>query len=157
VSLITLNRSMSSTAIASGVPVRTALTTSTVASRSHVAALSRPVFESALESLSSWTCRRDRWSKVTTGSAASASHGLPATPYVTRTPVQISAPSLYSGSRLNTSVRYVAAGSVALTAVMTTVLFRASFTRTLTAITRVHAMPRRNVPPECHGITAYRL
>ena len=79
-SLITLNRSMSSTAIASGVPVRTARATSTVASRSQVAALSRPVFESARESLSNWTCRSDRCSKVTTGSAAGASSGLPATP-----------------------------------------------------------------------------
>ena len=71
--------------------------------------------------------------------------------------MQISAPSLYSGSRLNTSVRYVAPGSVALTAVMTTVLFTVSFTRTLTAITRVHAMPRRSVPPRSCGIKAYRL
>ena len=47
-------------AIASGVLVRTARVTSVVASRSHVAALSRPVFESARESLSNWTCRSDR-------------------------------------------------------------------------------------------------
>ncbi len=62
--------------------------------------------------------------------------------------MQISAPSLYSGSRLNTSVRIVAPGSVALTAVMIMALFRrSSFTRTLTTITSVHTVPRRSVPP----------
>ena len=71
--------------------------------------------------------------------------------------MQISAPSLYSGSRLKTSVRYVAPGSVALTAVITTALFKVSFTRTLTSITRVHAVPRTSVPPESCGIRPYRL
>ena len=35
---------------------------------------------------------------------------------------------------------------------MTTVLFTVSFTRTLTAITRVHTVPRLSVPPESCGI-----
>src|SRR6476659_1931118 len=51
--------------ITGGVPGRTALATSTVASRSQVDAFRRPVFESARESLTSWTCRSDRCSSVT--------------------------------------------------------------------------------------------
>ena len=48
--------------------------------RSQVAAFSRPVFESARESVTSWTWRSDRCRSVTTGSAASASSGFAATP-----------------------------------------------------------------------------
>ena len=66
--------------------------------------------------------------------------------------MQISAPSLYSGSRLNTSVRYVAPGSVALTTVISMVLLTISFIRTLTTITRVHTVPRLSVPPASCGI-----
>ena len=71
--------------------------------------------------------------------------------------MQISAASLYSGSRLNTSVRILVAGSAPLTAVMTTVLFTASFTRTLTATSKVHTVPRLSIPPESCGIRPYRL
>ena len=71
--------------------------------------------------------------------------------------MQISAASLYSGSRLNTSARIVAPGSVALTAVRITALFKVSFTSTLTATTRVHTVPRLSVPPVSCGIRPDRL
>ena len=68
-SLICLNLSRSSSATASGDPVRTARATSALASRSHVAALSSPVLASARASLSSCGCRIDRCSSVASGSA----------------------------------------------------------------------------------------
>ena len=64
-----LNRSMSSNAIASDVLVRTARTTSAVASRSQVAAFSSPVLESARASCRSRACRTDRCSSVMKGNA----------------------------------------------------------------------------------------
>ena len=91
---MTLNRSMSSSATASADLVRTARLTSAAASCSQVAAFSSPVLESARASMRSWACRSERWSSVITGSAAGARNRFPATAYVSKMPMHISAMSL---------------------------------------------------------------
>src|ERR1700683_2537193 len=144
---MTLNLSMSTIAIASGDCVRTARAPSTVDSRSQVAAFSRPVLESLRDSLTSCMWLSDRCSSVTTGSAATASSGSPATPKVTRMAMLISAASLYRPSPPKNAVRTFADRWPPLTAVMTRALFTAHLTKALRITSAVHTVSRLSAPP----------
>src|ERR1035441_5475949 len=110
---------MSRSATAIDVRVLTARMTSAVASRSQVAAFSKPVFESARESLTSWAWRNERCSSETKGNANARAIMLFATQKVTRTATQSSVTSLNIGSRENCTSRSFTDGSEPLTAVST--------------------------------------
>ncbi len=79
-SLTALKWSMLTRATASGVLVRAARVTWVAASRSQVPALSRPVLPSIRDSWTSWSCRSERCSKVTNGSAKTATNRFVMTP-----------------------------------------------------------------------------
>src|ERR1022692_1691921 len=130
---------MSRSATAIDVRVLTARMTSAVASRSQVAAFSKPVLESARESLSSWAWRNERCRSETKGNAKARAIMLFATQKMTRTATQSSVTSLNIGSRENCTSRSFTDGSEPLTAVSTNAWLTAHCTAAHAATVSIQA------------------